>query len=110
MVDAAKLTTVTSPTISQDVTTNADLNQPIAVVNTSNGWFGKVNVTQVVQLLATVAVIVSGGRFDITPEQQLQLVGAIVLIGNIATILFKVFYTPKVARQSIVKEAGGVAG
>ncbi len=80
------------------------LNQ-IVVVNTESPWFSKINWTQIVQGIAAIAVIASGGKIDLTPEQQLQIVGAIVVVGNLATIIMKTYFTTTVTPQSVPQPA-----
>mgnify|MGYP001574545513 CR=1 FL=1 len=72
----------------------------IAVVEVQSPWFSKINWTQVVQGIAAIVVIATGGKLDITPEQQLQIVGAIVVFGNLATIIMKTYFTSTVTPQS----------
>ncbi len=74
---------------------------PAAIVPVESGWFSKINWTQVVQAAATVLVIATGGKLNITPEQQLQIVGAIVVVGNLATIIMKTYFTSTVTPQSV---------
>ncbi len=74
----------------------------VAVVQVQSPWFSKINWTQIVQAVATVAVIASGGKIDLTPDQQLQLVGAIVLVGNLITIIMKTYFTHTITPQSKV--------
>ena len=82
--------------------TVVDTTQPTTVVNvTDNGWFSKINWTQGIQALCAVLVIATGGKLNITPDQQLNLVGAILVIGNIITVIQKTYFTPTVTKQSI---------
>ncbi len=74
-----------------------------AVVEVQSPWFSKINWTQIVQGVAAVAVIASGGKINLTPEEQLQIVGAIVVVGNLATIIMKVYFTNTVTPQSKTK-------
>ncbi len=74
----------------------------VTVVTVESPWFSKINWTQVIQAAAAVAVIVSGGRINLTPDQQLQLVGAIVLVGNLITIIMKTYFTHTITPQSKV--------
>ncbi len=81
--------------------------EQVVVVNTQSPWFSKINWTQVVQAIATVLVIATGGKIDLTPEQQLQIVGAIVVIGNLATIIIKTYFTTTVTPQSVPVQTRG---
>ncbi len=72
----------------------------LTVVEVQSPWFSKINWTQIVQGVAAIVVIATGGKLDITPEQQLQIVGAIVVIGNLATIIMKTYFTNTVTAQS----------
>ncbi len=72
----------------------------VAVVNVQSAWFSKINWTQVVQALATVLVIATGGKLDLTPDQQLQIVGGIVVVGNLATVIMKTYFTNTITPQS----------
>ncbi len=72
----------------------------VTVVEVQSPWFSKINWTQVVQGVAAIAVIATGGKVDLTPEQQLQIVGAIVVVGNLATIIMKTYFTGTITPQS----------
>ncbi len=74
---------------------------PAAVVPVESSWLSKINWTQIVQGAAAVLVIASGGKLNLTPEQQLQIVGAIVVVGNLATIIMKTYFTTSVTPQSV---------
>ena len=87
-------TTVSVPSI-------IDATEPTVVVNIKSGWFSKINWTQAIQAIAAVIVIATGGKINITPEQQLMLVGAIVVVGNISTVIIKQYFTPTVTPQSV---------
>ncbi len=80
---------------------------PVVVVNTQSPWFSKINWTQVVQGVAAVLVIATGGKIELTPEQQLQIVGAIVIAGNLATIIMKTYFTTTVTPQSVPTQTKG---
>ncbi len=73
----------------------------VVVVNTQSPWFSKINWTQIVQGIAAVVVIATGGKINLTPEEQLQIVGAIVVVGNLATIIMKTYFTSTVTPQSV---------
>ncbi len=72
----------------------------VTVVEVQSPWFSKINWTQIVQGVAAIAVIASGGKINLTPEQQLQIVGAIVVVGNLATIIMKTYFTSTITPQS----------
>ncbi len=74
---------------------------PAAVVPIQSVWLSKINWTQIVQGVAAVLVIATGGKLNLTPEQQLQIVGAIVVVGNLATIVMKTYFTTTVTSQSV---------
>ena len=81
-----------------------DVSQPTAVVNvTENGWFSKINWTNAVQIVAGVLVVVTGGKINLSAQDQLYLVGAILVAGNIATVVIKTYFTPTVTKQSVGK-------
>ena len=77
--------------------------QVVAQVPVTSGWTSKINITQVVQIVATILVVTTGGKINLTPEQQVMLVGAIVLVGNIATVVFKQYFTKSITPQSVTE-------
>ena len=79
------------------------MGQDTVEVPVQSGWFSKINWTQAIQVLATVLVITTGGKINITADQQLALVGGIVVLGNIITVVLKTYYTPTVTKQSVGK-------
>jgi hypothetical protein len=96
--------TVITPAGLTTVPASTDVTQPTAVVNvTDNGWFSKINWTQAVQAAAAVLVIATGGKINISPADQLYLVGAIVVVGNLITVVMKVYFTSTVTKQSVGK-------
>jgi len=74
---------------------------PAAVVPVTSGWFSKINWTQAVQAIAAVLVIATGGKISLDPQQQLAIVGGIVVVGNILTIVLKTYFTSTVTPQSV---------
>ncbi len=74
----------------------------VTVVEVQSPWFSKINWTQIVQGVAAIVVIASGGKINLTPEQQLQIVGGIVVIGNLLTIVLKTYFTHTITPQSKV--------
>jgi hypothetical protein len=86
------------------VPASTDVTQPTAVVNVAeNGWFSKINWAQAIQVLAAVTVMATGGKINISPEQQLALVTGILVVGNIVTVIIKTYFTPTVTKQSVGK-------
>ncbi len=81
--------------------------EEVVIVNTQSPWFSKINWAQVVQGVAAIAVIATGGKINLTPEQQLQIVGAIVVVGNLATIIMKTYFTTTVTPQSVPTQTKG---
>lgn len=75
--------------------------QVVAEAPVQSGWTSKINVTQIVQIVATLLVVFTGGKINLTPDQQVMLVGAIVLVGNIATVIFRQYFTKSVTPQSV---------
>lgn len=76
-----------------------------AVVETKSAWLSKINWTAGVAGTATVLNFFSGNKLNITPEQQLAIVTTISVIGNIATWVFKTWFTPTVTPSSVVAPA-----
>ncbi len=78
------------------------MSNEVTLVEVQSPWISKINWTQIVQGAAAIAVIVSGGKVNLTTEQQLQIVGGIVVLGNLATIVMKTYFTSTITPQSKV--------
>lgn len=72
----------------------------IVRAETKSAWFSKINWTQAVGILASVLVVVTGGKLNIPIEQQ----GAIVLLiqtgQGLVTWVMKTWFTPTVTTAS----------
>lgn len=84
----------------------ADKPPETARVEVKSAWLSKINWTQAVALVATVATLLSAGKYDIPPEQQASIVVAIQAVQSVATWVLKTWFTPSVTPASIssVKE------
>ncbi len=74
---------------------------PAATVPVQSAFFSKINWAQAVQALAAVLVIATGGKINLSPTDQAYIVGAIVVVGNLATVILKTYFTTTVTPQSV---------
>ena len=78
----------------------AAVNQQVAApVGSVSG--SKINWTQVVAILAMLLTYFTGGKFNLTTEQQLTVAAAIGVVFPILTSIFRTFYTTTVLPQSL---------
>ena len=68
-----------------------------------SGWLSKINWTQVIALVASVLVVVTGGKFNITPEMQLAIVALIQAVQTVLTVVFRTYFTTTVTPSSAAK-------
>lgn len=61
-------------------------------MNLNPAAFSKVNWTQVVGAVATLGALVG---LDLSPERQVEIVAAIALTTQAATVVFRTFFTGK---------------
>lgn len=69
-------------------------------VETKSAWLSKINWTQAVAVTANLLVLTTGGKFDIPPEVQAQIVVGIGAVQGLATWIFKTWFTPTITPAS----------
>lgn len=74
--------------------------QQKAVVDVNSAWWSKINWAQVVGIAASILVILTGGKLDLSPELQAQIVLAIQAIIGIITVVLKTFFTTSITPSS----------
>lgn len=71
------------------------------MVPTKSAWLSKINWTQGVSSLAMVLTLVSGGKLNLTADQQTAIIVTIGVVGDIATWVIKTWFTPTVTPASV---------
>lgn len=71
------------------------------MVPTKSAWLSKINWTQGVSSVAMVLTLVSGGKLDLTADQQAAIVVTIGVAGDAATWVIKTWFTPTVTPASV---------
>ena len=69
------------------------------IAEVKSGWLSKINWTQII---AFVAMVLTMFGFDFTVEDQLKVVAAIGMGGQLVTIFFRVFKTKAVTKASAI--------
>ena len=70
------------------------------VVDVQSAWWSKINWAQAVGVIASILVIVSGGKIDLSPELQASAVLAIQAAISLLTVVFKTFFTTTITPSS----------
>jgi hypothetical protein len=78
---------------------------PTATVPVVSPWASKINWTQAVAAFAMILTLVSGGKVGMDADQQTSAVVTIGVACNIATWIFKTFFTARVHPTSLPKGA-----
>lgn len=65
----------------------------VAQVDVESAWLSKINWTQAVGILASVLTVISGNKYQIPPETQLAIVGAIQGLQGVASWVLKTWFT-----------------
>lgn len=80
-----------------------------ARVQVVSAWWSKINWTQAVTGLAMLLAWFTGGKINLTADQQLSLVTAIGIAGNVATWVLKTWFTKTVTPSAVTsdQQAGG---
>jgi len=73
---------------------------PVVIAPLKSMWWSKVNWTQVVGAAASILVIATGGKVNLSLEMQLGIVAVIQGIQSLATIIIKTYFTPTVTPMS----------
>ena len=82
-------------------------------VSVKSAWLSKINWTQAVAGAAMILTFISGGKMDLTADQQAALVMSIGVLGNIVTWIIKTWFTPTVTPASVASpgtKPGGAIG
>ena len=70
-------------------------------VPTKSAWLSKINWTQGVSSAAMVLTLVSGGKLNLTADQQAAMIVTIGVVGDAATWVIKTWFTPTVTPASV---------
>jgi hypothetical protein len=79
----------------------SQLTPTTAHVDIKSAWASKINWTQAVSAFAMIVTLVSGGKFDITGDQQAAIVVTIGVACNVVTWVLKTWFTPTVTPASL---------
>ena len=74
---------------------------PTATVPIKSAWYSKINWTQAVATSAMVLTLVSGGKMNITLEEQAAIVTTIGVIGGIVTWVCRTWFNGSVSPSSL---------
>ena len=74
---------------------------PTTVVEVKSAWASKINWTQAVAAAAMVVTVATGGKLNITPEEQAAIVVVIGLVSQFATVIMKTWFTSSVHASSL---------
>jgi hypothetical protein len=77
-------------------------------VPVASSWSSKINWTQAVSGLAMLLAWYSGGKINLTGDQQLALVTTIGVITNIVTWVLRTWFTKTVTPSSVPTNAAVV--
>lgn len=73
------------------------------MVPTKSAWLSKINWTQGVSSFAMVLTLVSGGKLNLSADQQAAIIVTIGVVGDVATYVIKTWFTPTVTPASVGK-------
>jgi len=71
------------------------------LVQTKSAWASKINWTQAVSSGAMLLTLISGGKLNLTADQQVGIVVTIGVAGDIITWVTKTWFTPTVTPASM---------
>ena len=69
-------------------------------IETKSAWLSKINWTQLLAVSASTLVLVTGGKVDIPPEVQAQIVVGIGVVQGVVTWVLKTWFTPTITPAS----------
>ena len=72
-------------------------------VSVKSAWGSKINWTQAVSTGAMVLTLFTGGKFNLTADQQVAVVVTIGVLGDFVTYVMKTWFTPTVTPASVAK-------
>jgi hypothetical protein len=75
----------------------------VATVPVTSAWVSKTNWTQVVGASAMFIAMFTGGKYNLTAEQQGAIITVIGLLQGLASYVFHTFYSPGVKAASLTK-------
>ena len=73
------------------------------IVPTKSAWLSKINWTQGVSSAAMVLTLVSGGKLNLSADQQTAIIVTIGVVGDVSTWVIKTWFTPTVTPGSVAK-------
>jgi len=84
-------------------TVNISTTNNTAIVDVQSGWYSKINWTQAVGTTAMVLTLVTGGKFNITPDQQTAIVVVIGVVTGAITFVLRTWFNPTVPPSAVAK-------
>jgi hypothetical protein len=69
-------------------------------VNVKSAWMSKINWTQFVSSGAMLLTLVTGGKLNLTADQQTAIIVVIGVGGDIITYIMKTWFTPTITPGS----------
>jgi hypothetical protein len=78
-----------------------------AVVPVKSAWASKINWTQSVAAIAMIATLVSGGKLNITADQQVSIVVTIGVFSNVITWILRTWFNGSVNPASLGGNGNG---
>lgn len=72
-----------------------------AVVPVQSALISKINWAQVISLVAMGTVVLTGGKLNITPDQQVAVVATIGVITNVVTYILRTWFNGSVNPASL---------
>lgn len=72
-------------------------------VDVKSAWLSKINWTQAIGIIASVLVVVTGGKVNLDLATQAQLVLAIQSVAGVLTWAFKTFGKPTATPSAAAK-------
>jgi hypothetical protein len=75
-------------------------NTPTVTVDLKSTFLSKINWSQVLGAVASMLVLSSGGKLNISPEMQASIITAIQGVVALYTVVVKTFFTPTITHLS----------
>lgn len=82
------------------VTTEPKQTTTVAQVDVKSSWVSKINWTQVVGIGASALVLATGGKVNIPPEVQAEIIASIGAVQGIVTWVLKTWFTKTITAAS----------
>jgi len=83
--------------------TTVPITSEVVRVETKSAWTSKINWTQAIGLLASSLVFITGGKINLSFEEQAMLVTAIQAVQSVVTWVLKTWFTPTITPASAAR-------